>query len=1344
MPIIKYAPPSNGLGQTPGGDLRLVQRLGMDGEATGGRPRRERAPSWGETWAARAGTSLVQSVVDAGAKLTMGVDERFDPAFQPYRYLQSRPDLLADPVVQTLIERGQFDEAGSLADFEADLINGRRFLADAATLERASTGKAVVTFAGAMIGDPTNLIPFGAAIKAGRGASLAMSAGRAAAVAGGSALAIKKTQDALTPAANDPSWMDEAFTAGASAGLGASLGLLLRPSGEGLMSPKGWIPSKKAAQLRRDLDRLVREPVVEQIDYATIRTDADLAAVSLSDEIGRGRAFLSAIVDLEEPVANRTITALYRKGDETSQLLDRVRAQYAAAGVPLREVPHPSQWFLDLTEDARAVFDHPAWNVDATPADLGYGAVDTAVSNLSTRYANLLTRATPGGRVAQSFLSQLNDVHRTLAGSAQTMSRGSATDPLGFVSGASAENIKGRLEGFKDRALISLGSAYSKVAKAAEPVKYAGVEIPRRFGRTQFVRSVLDVMRRDSAKAQGFAVADVGPVPSVVREGVDVARAYLARMREELETVGLLDTGPRSVANAEVRAARLERRIEAAKRRVVDAEALGDEGADLLTRAKASLERAERLAKQQADDLASVRAKSARADAYLPRVFDVSSILRDEQGFKAALVRSFQRVREGGVEITDPELRPLVSEVVDRLPLAELEEVARGAGRDGVAALREGDLSGPLLTAYRAELDAFHRRAADAAFERITAPNERHGVAESIPEDPIRRRVLEADDADLAPFLEQDLELILERYHRVIGGRVAVRRAIQLNPDVWGSARLRDGRPVVDGPTMMEHLRETLVTMDTFARTVDAKSPSPAGPLAPMIRSLRQRIDRDIGLPLDIIEGRDPMGESSGVFASFRYMGRLAGRAAFLNKMGSVAVAQANDFAPLAFLMMMRPRLVAMLPRALGLLKGLPRQDLEIANLMFDQVARTRALADTDYLTTRHGVGEGMVRRVTGAVERGAERLSDVQGKITGMEYLTDIARRVGGGIVLNRVGGLGRRLARAERLRLVGEPDASALSLVGLSRVDAAWTNKMGLDGRRARRFERLMWEHGLDAQDRPIRERVTWAEFQEGGGPLDVDGDMIKPNFAEWPTNTLDAKGRETRDLLDTLASNIHGEVGRNLIVKPGAFDKPLSSLPIIGRLFHQFQSFAFAFANQRLKPMAQLPARYQLGYAMSYLFMGALTDAMSNALAGRRSLEESAEMWASNPAGAVYGAWDRSGLSSWLARPLAVSDAMGIPFSPGNFLENTVGSSAARHVAPGRALTWLGPAAGDADRVAQVLSDLGTGRVDERTAVTAWKLAPFQNLVWLRLLHQTTGAPVVPEAITGRAGQPTLGNR
>jgi hypothetical protein len=236
------------------------------------------------------------------------------------------------------------------------------------------------------------------------------------------------------------------------------------------------------------------------------------------------------------------------------------------------------------------------------------------------------------------------------------------------------------------------------------------------------------------------------------------------------------------------------------------------------------------------------------------------------------------------------------------------------------------------------------------------------------------------------------------------------------------------------------------------------------------------------------------------------------------------------------------------------------------------------------------------------------------------------------------------------------------------------------------------------------------------------------VKPNFDDW-----DFSDHATKDLYDIMTANIGAEVERSMIVTPGVFDRPIINQYIIGRMFNQFSGFAMAFANQRLRVMAQMPTQYQLGYAMVYFMLGAISDAISNHLSGRRSLDESAELWQTQPLGMSYSAFRRSGLIGWLERPMAVAESLGVPFAPANALAaGEIGSTYTRHMSAQNPLTLLGPVASDIDQGVKLAAQLSKGEFDDKAAYRGWKLAPYQNLLWWRMLHSTTGAPVVPESL------------
>ncbi len=1283
-------------------------------------------PTFSETWRARAGLTLVQSFADAVYRQSFPVAQDFNP----FKYIRETPALMRDPAVQELVARGQFDRSGSPDEFNADLALGRRYLDDSATISRSGNGAAFASWVGAVVGDPTNLLPLGAAFKLARTGTTAAQVFKAATLAGGISLGVESLHNALQPASNAPGPSNELLALGTGAAFGGVIGFLGSPTVRDAV--QGYVGTRKLNQLRGDFQRALVEPAVRVVDGSGVATAADVARVPLGQEISNGVARLRQVL-AEDPIDNRVVSALTRPGDEAAGLLDQLRTKYTEAGKALHVIEHPDQWYQNLTGEVAKVLDHPTFRSEASPKDFDYGLLDAASTALSGRYAKLQGVVTPGGRVANTTLGALSDVYRTLSGSAQTITKGSATDPINYPSGTAAESLKAVYGAQKDSALVGLREVYAGIRREGRgSIEYGGEQIGGRFDYGKFRQAVHDVLRRENAAARGFDVKLPENLDLAIRKGADIVRGYFLRMADEGELSGFLQP-------ARVALAKVERQVQ---------ESTFPETPDL---------------PQLLETRDHLRNAVARQQNYLPRVYDVPAILADPQGFRQALVDSF-RDADGlaGGKVLPPDLRPLVPEVVEKVspspvmsatggnvatePGASLPGFAEPTPQrsplpaykveNGVARrLTEGDLPPDLRTAYRAELDAFYRRNADAAFDKLTKPSERHGLVDGSDENPVARRTLDADESRLTPYLVQDVEQIIDRYHHVAGGRIAVRRSIQLNGQVWDGQTLANGAPIRTGEDLLTFLRERVRTLEDFARLSDQQAGRDVGgrgSALPDIRRIRARVEQDIRTPLDLLEGRTiGGGDETGALAAFSYFGRNALRLSFLNKLGSVAWAQLNDLAPLTMYAMQSPRTLRLIPSAILRLKSLPARDLQLMGLLFDNVSRASSLASLENPTSGLGFGEGSVRRLTAATERGAMALTDVASRVTGMNFITDVNKRFGGVLVLDRLTDFSRRLVRAEEMIAGGASRAKALESVGLDAYQAGWLNKLGLNAERARLYQKLTYEHGLTLEDKPIRDVATPNEWYGKHGAKRWEG-VVKPNFSEWPADLTTGDGRSAKDLLDILTSNVSSEVSRSIIPTPGAFDKPLINNTTLGRIFNQFQAIGFAFTNQRLRVIAQMPFRYQLSHAMIYLAFGAAADAISAQLAGRRSLDETAKLWADNPLGATYAAWDRSGLGGWLGRPLAAADALGLPFAPGQVLGTTPSSTAARHIQPGRPLTLLGPVAADVDAMARVASDLGAGRADANTAYTAWKLAPFQNLVWWRLAHQATGAPVVPEAI------------
>lgn len=763
-----------------------------------------------------------------------------------------------------------------------------------------------------------------------------------------------------------------------------------------------------------------------------------------------------------------------------------------------------------------------------------------------------------------------------------------------------------------------------------------------------------------------------------------------------------------------------------------------------LTRAerlRRQLETTDKKLSERNDSLAKLKRSVDDLKYYVPRHYDVYKIMEDESGFKSKLKQNFYNSDSivNGKRVA-AEDRPLLPEVIDNLENqnpGELQQIVRDLRGESVKPgetpkpitssqiaeeLTEGLLPKSIRNAYLAELDAYYARHAESAFSKLTDPSGgRHGMVEAMEQSPVKRRLMTISERDMERYLTDNMEDINNRYHHKTAGDYAVRRAIMESPE-WRGATLRDGTAVTDSKTLMRYVYESFDSLQRFAGRADTEygRHGTKQAILPSVQKLKDSFRKDIEVPLAFIEGRNPIPDVHGVAAGLNYFGRLLLQSTASSQLGGMAIASLNDFTPLLINSFQRPQTLRFLIEAIRPLKSASRRDLELAGLLFDQVTRTRSIADTDSFINGPGIGYGTTRNITAMIERGAQKLGDLTARITCINWLTDVQKRWAGLVMFDRITTQSKRLLRAREFMAGGMGEVEALRKVGLNTYDVARLAHMGIDEAAAREYLHMTWQYGLDMKDNRINS-MSFDDFLKSK-------DIHKPNIAEWPSDT---SGRALRD---RIAAGINGEVVRSLVVTPGVFDSPLwnmGSFGLLGKVFNQFQAFPMAFTNQRLRVMAQMPAKYQLWYIMSYMGLGTFVDAISNQLSGRRSIDETMTLWANNPLGMTYAAVDRSGMLGWIGRPLGIADALRFPLTPGN-LSRESGTTASRHVRPGSSISIFGPSASQFDRMFRVASDVLSLNPTRNTSYNAAKLLPFQNLFWLRALHQTTGAPVVPEAI------------
>jgi len=1315
MPIT-LVDPQTGEGFFPDsiGNIALHRARIVAGDEPGKEPPAIDRPGFGEVVSSVYHMGLVQSIAN-----WIGRPGRDDENFNPFTYIKQH-GLDRNPRVRYLVERGQFDDSRSIEQFEWDRITGEQFLRDADVFARSSTFAGNAALAVNMVGDPMNLVPLGFAF---RGAGIA----RTAAVAASVGLGAKLLENELAPVANEPGLTDEMIAAGISGALGGALGAMARvPSGL-----KRGVSSAKIEQIRLGFDRMLKESVPSADPVAFVGTTASpfggiptpgsaagaarpptspstITVETLPQEYAFGTAKLRELLD-SPPVDNTVVRVLRQPNDENSGLIVQLQKKYKDANLNLHVENHPSQEFYDLLVRSREFLERKDLNAEATAAELGGSWLDRAAALAGKAYANLQGAVTPGGRIVNVTLARISDAYRTLLGSAQTITRGSATDPLFFESGAAAESIRDRYRAISQMAQIALRNQWRAANRSdVTGFVYDGKPVTNE---QSYLAAVDDLIRRENDAHRGFPVTVPKDVPDPVRRGVEVMRGYFGRMLQEGEVAGMFRIGPRALAGAKARLEKLKTVL--AEREFA---MIGKENSEWhLNRVNAARRRLEK----QAAEVADLEGKVEDSRFYLSQVWDQEAVASDRNRFIDRL--SLQMRIADGMKNRVPlawQDRPIVAGIAERMDrdILRIAHDAKfptvgdidGAPKDVpfddlIADLTEGDLSPSGLAAYRASAEAYYRKqAAEVA----------RAIVDEDWTDPAASRALHINQSAMADYMVRDPYQLLDRYARVVGGRMAIRRAIQLNP-VWQGATLRDGTPVENGDTLKRYLAEMKdVLIDLGKRSGDPKALRQA-------ESVSGALARDIPAMIDMLEGRDPLGQRHRFpFAAF--LGRSLLRLSGMNKLGGTVWNQLNDFGPVTLALLHSPRRIGLIRRAITGLDKATRRELELLNIGLDGTAHWRNLTDTDDSGSL-GFGTDRVRRLSAGFERVTKRVEDAFYRLTLLHWVTNVNKSIAGLSVLDKIGTDSRRLLRAAELVKSGAKQDDAMRRAGLHRYDAARLNKLGLNVNRAELFNRLTYEHGQLADGTAIKEKyATYDEFIESR----PEG-VIRYNFEEWGDDA------GTKDLLDIVLSNVSAEVNRSMVVTPGVGDRPLVNRTMMGRIFNNLQSYAFAFTNQRLRVMAQMPASYQLWYASAYLFLGAMTDAISNRLSGRRSFTETAERWRENPVGMIYASWEKSGMSGWFGRPLAIADAIGIPWTPGNLSGESPLSAANRHI--GKELeSFAGPVASDVGRAIRLAGRIGAGKIDRTTAYNAWKLTPFQNWFLLRLLHQAFDAPTVPESI------------
>ena len=1274
-----------------------------------------------------------QTYMEAGQQQQL-ID--IDNKFNPYSFYLNElgglyPEIKADPIARSMAEEGKFDDATDVLSFLKEYYDQRQYYNAMSTMSNMGTTKYLASLAGQMFGGPETpayFIPIAgqasAAAKVTTGAARAAKIAKTASKFAAIALTDKLVRNQLIPASNEKGMKDEAFAAFIGGSLGGSLQLLkVANIGGKVKELKSSIPTKKIQQLMTDVETLVKSNADE------------ISGRTLPDEKIYNNQLLQKVADEPAVPGGRTIYPLYDgtvSDSETLRLVSEIESKYTKAGEPLHIARHTMQDFSDTVSEFRKITNAVNNAIDATPADYGAGLISELSGKAASRYTKSQSIVTPSGRLSQNAFEPVTQAWRTIMGSAKSaFSKASAIDPQTNISGSTAEGFKQLVRGAASKKIYELRTIYKKIP-LGNSIEFNGTTITRGSlnGYNKFLKAVGEYSRMVHDE-QVLGIKMTLDAPSQIKEACESCFQFFRPMRDKLEDVDMIKVGPSMFSDAKLQLqgylddiASIEKEIQdriAAKRPV--------------KRISGRLKKLKEKAARYSETVSDIERVTINQQSYMPIVYNTAKMLIRQKDFVnksvIAIKRFFNTVK--GKQVS-PDKVPIRIEAAEKL---NKELLAKSLNKDSQLAIDEiikdslaGDLTPELRAIYDTELDNFINRLANNAFEHITNPDHTHGVIEANPsQSALLNRVFTIAHSELSEYMINDVESIIERYSNTVGGKLAVAEAIHSNP-YWSGVKLKSGLTVTDSKGIVEHVTDMYDTIYDMARLIDEKTGANIdNAVSSTIKNHAEKVIRDLQIPINRLEGRTPIaGNNNPIFDAFSFFGRNMLRVTGLTMLGSAVLPNVNDLASLATMVTSRPfRSAKIIGKTIYNLKSLDKRALEAINVGFEGISSTQLFAETDSMAGRLGFGSRMTRKITSGVDRFTSDLSDWYMKFTLLDKLTKWQKTITASLVIDEATDVARKIQVLNNLTKSGMPLNQAIRKAGLKSKSyqrvLAEMNHLGLNEKRIRLYNEMVYKHGLMPDDTPIRNKMSFDEY------LNYKK-FVKPNFDDWRFI-----GPSDRVWLESFKGSVAGKVHYEKTVTPGVGDRPIVNYTMLGKLFNQFQSFQFAFINQRMRSMAQLPINQQLWYLQSYLMLGAITNAAIGAISGRRSIEESVEGWKNNPLGMTYAAADISGLLGILSRVFAATDALGVPLSPGNILGETPTATAVHHVTPGKFLTFLGPAAGYIDRLGRTLIDIPSGNANKWTLYNAMKLTPIiSNCIYLRALHAVTGMPVTAESISG----------
>ena len=248
------------------------------------------------------------------------------------------------------------------------------------------------------------------------------------------------------------------------------------------------------------------------------------------------------------------------------------------------------------------------------------------------------------------------------------------------------------------------------------------------------------------------------------------------------------------------------------------------------------------------------------------------------------------------------------------------------------------------------------------------------------------------------------------------------------------------------------------------------------------------------------------------------------------------------------------------------------------------------------------------------------------------------------------------------------------------------------GKAGQLSKRDSNYILKYGIDPK--VWRDRMLAAYEKNGGGKTRLGG--YQSHFWQW----------EDQEASNVFADAVFRSI-KDTQINAGLIDAPLFTddngpIGIMGSFLRGFNGWAFASVNRYVIPSLQQPDAEKLIGVLGMLATGFWIDPFRRVARGEEMFPDSL-----TPKEIMWATFNNSGYFSWFANILANANLISGDALLGNLRSDKFKDRTRAGL--------LGPAWGTVNRMADIISALGSGEMNENDAKKMARMIPFANASW-----------------------------